>query len=208
MQCCFASAAPPAVPRALGRSQTKGIEHLPSVEGRKIAPPAWHGHKGAAPEIVSRNWSSDRPPFPKSMLCRHPPLGSWGEIMQLVFHSAGGWVGACHRARAIKAQDLNIELGERGRHTDNKHEHNDAPKGNSSKWCNFSSIDGTLPTCNCQTKSLRRQDDTSQARQTNNATPLQALKLEGNPAFQHSSALAQQQLPRSCRSPSRWPLDT
>ena len=89
------------------------------------------------------------------MLCRHPPLGFWGEVVQLFFHSAGGWVGACHHARAIGAQDLNIELGERGRHTDNNREHNEAPKGNSSKWCNFSSIDGTLPTCNCQTKSLR-----------------------------------------------------
>ena len=166
MQCCFASAAPPAVPRALGRSQTKGIEHLPSVEGRKIAPPERHGHNRASPEMVSRNWSSDRPPSPKSMLCRHPPLGFWGEVVQLFFHSAGVWVGACHRARAIKAQDLNIELGERGRHTDNNREHNDAPKGNSSKWCNFSSIDGTLPTCSCQTKSLRGGKVTHRNRDT------------------------------------------
>ena len=37
-------------------------------------------------------------------------------------------------------------------------------------------------------KLARRQADTSQPRQTNNATPLQALKLEGAPAFQHGSA--------------------
>lgn len=155
MQWCFASAAPPSVLRALGRTKTEEIEHLPSVEGRKIAPPAWHGRNKASPEMVSRNWSSDRPPSPKSKLCRHDPFGIWGEVVQLFFHSARGWVGPCHSARAIEAQDLNVELGERGRHPTTTANTKMQQKGNDHKWCNFSSIDGTLPTCNCQTKSLR-----------------------------------------------------